>query len=66
MDTHPTNEQRTDVPDQDAEPTATAPDREQPDSATDGPKIDPGPAKNHGDPLTDIDEEIRSGGGGND
>lgn len=54
-----------DVEDQDAEPTMTAPEDARPDGS-DGPKPDPGPAKNHGDPLTDIDDEMRTGGGGND
>ena len=66
MDTDPRNEQGTDVPDQSAEPTMTAPGDDRPDGTTDALKPDPGPAKSHGDPITDIDDEIRSGGGGND
>jgi hypothetical protein len=66
MDTDPTNKQNNDVPDQDAEPTMTAPGEDRPDGTQDSLKPDPGPAKHHGDPITDIDDEIRSGGGGND
>ena len=36
-----------------------------PASVDDAPQSDPEPAKKHGDPLTDIDEEMQSGGGGN-
>ena len=66
MDTNSRNEQGTDVPDPNAEPTMTAPGDDRPDGTADALKPDPGPAKNHGDPITDIDDEIRSGGGGND
>jgi hypothetical protein len=66
MDTDSTNDQGNDVPDQDAEPTMTAPGEDRPDGTQDSLKPDPGPAKNHGDPITEIDDEIRSGGGGND
>ena len=66
MDTNPRNEQGTDVPDPNVAPTMTAPGDDRPDSTGDALKPDPGPAKNHGDPITDIDDEIRSGGGGND
>jgi hypothetical protein len=66
MDTESTNEQSNDVPDQDAEPTMTAPGEDRPDGTRDSLQPDPGPTKRHGDPMTDIDDEIRSGGGGND
>ena len=46
--------------------TSPTPESARPDSAQDAPQPDPGPAKKHGDPLTDIDDEIASGGGGND
>lgn len=65
MDTNPRNEKGTDVPDPHAEATMTAPGDDRPNGTADALKPDPGPAKNHGDPITDIGDEIRSGGGGN-
>jgi hypothetical protein len=54
------------VPDQDDEPTPTASEDLRPSGNDQGLQPDPSPAKLHGDPITDIDEELRSGGGGND
>jgi hypothetical protein len=62
----PQGEQRHGVPDQDGEPPITAPGDERPTSNDEGLQPDPGPAKPHGDPITDIDDEMRSGGGGGD
>ena len=62
----PQNERHHGVPDQDAEPTMTDPDDATPSGNDEGLKPDPGPAKPHGDPITDIDDELRSGGGGDD
>ena len=62
----PQDVRRPGVPDQDAEPRITAPEDERPGSQDDGLQPDPGSAKPHGDPITDIDEELRSGGGGDD
>jgi len=52
--------------DANSEPIEMDPDRAQPSGEQDAPHPDPGPATKHGDPLTDIDEEIAGGGGGND
>ncbi|MEP6760067.1 MAG: hypothetical protein ABJA93_01715 [Sporichthyaceae bacterium] len=60
------DERRHGVPGEDAEPTKTAPDVERPSSSDEGLQSDPGPAKPHGDPITDIDDELRRGRGGND
>ena len=54
------------VRDQDAEPTMTTPDDARPSGQDEGLKPDPGLAKPHGDPITDIDDELRSGGGGDE
>jgi hypothetical protein len=62
----PQNERHHGVPDQDAEPAMTTPDDARPGSKDDGLQPDLGPAKPHGDPITDIDEELRSGGGDRD
>jgi hypothetical protein len=62
----PQNERHDGVPDQDAEPTMTDPDDTRPSDGDAGLQPDPGPAKPHGDPITDIDDELRSGGGGDD
>ena len=48
------------------EPTPTEPEATRPASDKEGLQEDPGSAKKHGDPLTDIDDEMASGGGGND
>ena len=51
----------------DAKPDPSSiPEDAQQDGAKDAPQPDPGPTKKHGDPLTDIDDEMASGGGGND
>lgn len=62
----PQDERHHGVPDQDDEPTITAPEDERPNGQDEGLQPDPGPAKPHGDPITDIDDELRNGGGGDD
>jgi hypothetical protein len=66
MDTDPHDEQGPAGPDQGAEPTMTDPDDERPSSNHEGLQPDPGAASPHGDPITDIDDELRTGGDGND
>ena len=62
----PRDERHPGVPDQDAEPAMTTSDDARPGGKDEGLQPDPGPAKPHGDPITDIDDELRSGGGGDD
>jgi hypothetical protein len=62
----PLEERHRGVPEPDDEPTMTALDDARPSAKDDGLKPDPGPAKPHGDPITDIDDELRNGGGGDD
>jgi hypothetical protein len=62
MDTNPQSAGN-DYEDQDAEPTMTAPDGERPDGKQAVLQGDD-QEKPHGDPLTSIDEEMETGGGG--
>ena len=62
----PQDERRHGVPHQDDEPSITTPEDARPGGPDEGLQPDPGAAKPHGDPITDIDDELRSGGGGDD